>query len=185
MVVPESDDEVTAVRTAGGFVFTAVLLLVAFTASWFAQFGVGLPPGAGHRRADAYRVIWPQEWSFFTGLNRNAVTGYRVRGAEWESLPGNRSWDGAMWGVSRVGDAETNEVRQVARLVPDRYWTSCDRELAVRCDGAVGTEEVFRLSNPAPSPLVCGRMVVAVERAMPDGHRRAYLIAVVDVTCGA
>ncbi len=158
-----------------------------------AEFDVGLLPGTAVRKLDAYRVLWPQRWTFFTGLGRDVVVAYRVGDDGLLTRAHERvRWTDEVGGLGRAGESRLVEVRRVAFEVPDRYWQRCGQLVDGRCQFQPDFAHPYRVENPLPGAGLCGRVAVAVERVTPPtvGHlpappRHVYRIAVVELRCTA
>ncbi|WP_433260504.1 hypothetical protein ACQPZF_24305 [Actinosynnema sp. CS-041913] len=166
-------------------------MLTTFAVTCAAEFDVGLVPAAVTRQLDAYRVLWPQKWTFFTRLGEDAVVGYRIADdGRLTRAHERRDWTGNAGGLGRTGEARRTELRRVALRVPDRHWQPCGRLVDGRCAEAVDLALVYRADNPFPRAEFCGTVVVALERVTPSvrGHlpeppRHTHLIAVTDLRC--
>src|SRR5690349_15041452 len=100
-------------RNARGFVTTATTLAVTVLLACIAQYG----PGGLSRQLDAYLVLWPQRWTFFTRLDQDVLVGYRVADDSGHLTAFSDGWYG---GFTRTGHVRTQALRQVARQVPDK-----------------------------------------------------------------
>lgn len=175
-----------------GFVITSVVLGFGFLFACLAQFDVLGTSNGIRDRLDAYRVLWPQEWVFFIGLDKDSVVAYRT-GADDRlvRLRERHVWDRQLGGFNREYDVYTSEVRQIARRIPDRYWQECGPGAEVRCEKVPDPALVYRTENPLEQPRLCGSAVIAIERASPSetgpgagGPWAAYRVASVDLRCG-
>lgn len=165
-----------------------MFFLVGFVLAWVAQLDVG---GLGGRLA-AYRVLWPQNWSFFTHLNEDEIVAYRVSRStlRLEPLSERQTWAEHGWGLSRIGDAQALEVREVARRIPDRYWQICTRDVAVDCVDEMDETLLYQAERRVSSGRLCGPLAIAVERAdlpaprqLAETPRRLHRVALVDLRC--
>ncbi|MFD6072309.1 hypothetical protein [Amycolatopsis lurida] len=157
-----------------------------------AQFGVAGVPAELRDRLDAYRVLWPQEWDFFTGLDKHSVVAYQVGDdGRLSRLHERQIWDRQFAGLNREYDLYTNETWQIARRVPDRYWQTCGRAGEARCEKVPDLAAVYRMENQSGHPRLCGRSVIGVESTLPsaggrapDGPLVARRVVIVDLRCG-
>lgn len=144
-----------------------------------AQFGV---PGLG-----GFATIWPQQWEFFTGLDRPSVVPYRLAGPGLPLSPLDMRGNG---GLSRTAEAGNLHARQFAERVPEAYWQTCVRENAVECGLDLDPDDVHRMRNQITDLQLCGRVALAAEWTdvppagqLPAPPRRAHRIAVVEFEC--
>jgi hypothetical protein len=162
--------------------------LMGFVLAWFAQLDVG---GLGGPLT-AYRVLWPQNWSFFTHLNEDQIVAYRVLPGtpRLRSLTDRQTWVEHQGGLNRIGHAQALEVREIARRIPDRYWQVCERDSTADCENDLDESLLYRVERRVSASKLCGSMAIAVERAvlpaprrLPETPRRLYRIALVDLRC--
>ncbi|MET8760878.1 hypothetical protein [Lentzea sp. NPDC004782] len=156
------------------FVTTATALGVTFLLAFIAHYG----PGGLRARLDAHLAFWPQKWVFFTELDRDVVTGYRVADGTGDLTAFDDSWYA---GFSRTSHARAQEMRLLARQVPDEYWQVCAGVVGTRCTEPLDNSRAFQVTNHARRTQLCGRVAIAVER--PSHPERADLIAFVDLVC--
>lgn len=161
-------------RSSRAFVTTATALAAAFLIALVAQYG----PGGLRAKLDAHLAFWPQQWSFFTGLDRDVVTGYHVLDETGRLSAFDDGW---YEGFTRTSHARTQDIRQMARRVPDEYWQLCAGIIEARCTEAVDNRLVFLVVNRARRTELCGRIALAVER--PNRPEHADRIAFVDMIC--
>ncbi|MBE1574362.1 hypothetical protein ACFORH_35130 [Amycolatopsis roodepoortensis] len=174
-----------------GFVLTSLVLGLGFVLACLAQadlFGIS---GGLRDRLDAYRVLWPQEWVFFIGLDKSSVVPYRAgHDGRLVRLHEREVWGERLGGLNREHDVYTTEARQIADRIPDRYWQECGQGGEMRCEKVPDPALLYRTENPLKSPTLCGRAVLAIERASSseagsrrDGPWAAYRVASVDLRC--
>jgi hypothetical protein len=166
-------------RRRRGFTITMTALLAGLVISVVAQFTPSVLPGL-HA---AYRSIWPQGWTFFTGLaTRVSVVGYTITGDGRELTPitQRRSLADRSLGLSRTGEAAAFDIGQIAQAVPSAYWQTCATSNPGACGAHLGLARAYTVSSAAGLRSVCGRIAVATETEEP---RRVLRMAIVDVTC--
>jgi hypothetical protein len=175
-----------------GFMVTLVVLGFSFVIACLAQFDVVGVPVELRARLDTYRVLWPQEWDFFTGLDRDSVVAYRTGDdGRLSRLHERQVWDRQLAGLNREYDLYTNETWQIARRIPDRYWQACGQAGEARCERVPDLALVYRMENLSKHPRLCGRSVIGLERTLPsvggrapDGPLVAHRVVAVDLRCG-
>jgi len=178
-----------AKRGLHGFVLTATVLLMTFVMAWLAESDV-----AGMRgRLEGYLTLWPQHWRFFVDLDRDLVVGYRATpgSPRLSPLTERQEWGSWSWGLSRKGYAESVELREVARRIPDRYWHSCAEPGPADCGVVREAAEPYRTRNRRQEPVLCGPAAITIERLppleprqVPAQPRQVYRIAFVELECG-
>jgi hypothetical protein len=154
-------------------------LLASLLISVVAQFAPAVLPGL-HA---AYRSIWPQGWTFFTGLStRVSAVGYTLTGDGRQLTPitQRRSLADRSWGLSRAGEAGAFDIEQIARAVPGDHWQTCVAPSPGDCGVQLDLARPYDVRSASGLQAVCGRIVVATESANPG---RVLRLAVVDVTC--
>jgi hypothetical protein len=173
------DEDRTPADSTRGFVFAAVVLLAGFALAWLAQSGI---PGLG-----GFATVWPQRWTFFTGLDRTSVVAYRQAEAReplspLEELGPNN--------LDRSAEVRFAEMKQIALKVPDAHWQACARQYPADCGLDLDADNVLRMKNESPGSHLCGRIALAVERteqpppgALPISPTRARRVALVDLEC--
>jgi hypothetical protein len=168
------------------FLITATALLVAFAAAFFGYVQQDSSQREMRAVLVAYQVMWPQGWSFFTGLERDVLVVYRFTRSETEP----ETAPGRLGGLSRIGEARIDQTRWLARRVPERFWQVCDPTPAPQCARRLDRTLVFGVANPVRGPLLCGLVAIAAERPpahrwfeLPEWPRQARRVAIVDVRC--
>ncbi|HEX5402814.1 MAG TPA: hypothetical protein VFX16_11010 [Pseudonocardiaceae bacterium] len=170
--------DATALRRHG-FVMTMTALLAGLLISTVAQFAPVVQP-ALHAAA---RALWPQGWTFFTGLSTRTFTvGYTLAsdGRELTPITQRRSLADRSLGLSRSGDADAFDIAQIAGAVPAAYWQTCAAPEPVDCGPDLDLARAYQVVGVATPPALCGLIVVAKQSARRE---RALGMAVVDVTC--
>ncbi len=162
-----------------GFVITMIALLASLSISIVAQF----TPAALPNLHAAYHSIWPQGWTFFTGLStRVSTVGYTLTGDGRKLVPitQRRSLADRSWGLSRTGEADAADIAQIAQAVPTAYWQTCAVPNPGDCGAYLDLTRSYGMRGASGLLVLCGRIVVATESTQP---RRVLRAAVVDVTC--
>ena len=147
-------------------------------------------PGTGWLRGQraTARAVWPQAWAFFANAGRapllvayRAGPGGRLTPA---TLPGlDRTH---LWGLSRVGESETVESRQLAQLIPAREWWSCGAGDPRQCLRAAGG---YPVTNRSRRPTLCGLVLFTLEQPVnrpPGGYasgRTVAMMALAELAC--
>jgi hypothetical protein len=190
--IDPSPDELRGVSR--GLSVTATVLLVGLVLAGLTQLGGVVAPAWAQDRLSSYRKLWPEGWSFFTGLaDRDVVMAYAVGPAGVSSTPLTRreSWTDRSAGLDRSGDARGLELLQLAGEIPDAFWHGCDRAEPSGCVTSAAIEHPFRLPNGAHQAGLCGPTAIADTRPMPAtggdlpaAPWRVVKIAIVDLACG-
>jgi hypothetical protein len=164
-------------------------LLTACLAQWDALSGVGWL----NSRAQGYETVWPQQWSFFTGLDKNQlVDAYDITpdGTLGTSQNQRTGWSDYAWGLNRAGGTELLWVAQLAQSIPQEYWQQCGNVVPSACRVERGPRYVFMSSDQPPVPGLCGLTAVAVELPgasavgqLPRNPRTVFRVAVVNLPC--
>lgn len=149
-----------------------------------------LPPS----QREAYGVIWPQGWDFFTSPPQGSVAlAYRIDGARLTPVTEPLSASANLWGARRTGYTTILETVRIVDALPDRYWHEC----GVDTDGSGAALTRClpggprpTVANPDVSATLCGSSALTVEvplawRVARHGERlrRVERVAVVDLTC--
>ncbi|MFD4637346.1 hypothetical protein ACFWN2_08535 [Lentzea sp. NPDC058436] len=173
-------DDGAARTSARGLALTALVLTIGFTLGWLAQLGI---PGL-----HGFSVMWPQRWSFFTGLYKNEVVAYRFVDAGRALAPLDEiGWNG----LGRAAETRNGEAWQFARRVPDDHWQSCTRLVPVDCGFDLDGSDVFPMVAGFPGSHLCGRLAFSLEKTevpsaaqLPSAARTVFRVALVDLDCG-
>jgi sporulation delaying protein SdpA len=169
-----------------GFATTLTMLLTMLV------FALGLyaSHGALGAKLGGYRAVWPQGWSFFTGLDsRDELVAYRLDDAGQAVPLGQRRAAGAWsWGLDRTADLQFVQLNELAHDVPGNYWRSCSDEGRDACLLADGGSS-YAVTEPDRGFLVCGRVVLVIHRpAVLEPKKNTAVadsVASVDVTCAS
>ncbi|HEX5405981.1 MAG TPA: hypothetical protein VFX16_27210 [Pseudonocardiaceae bacterium] len=164
----------------------ATLLLVSLALAGVFQFVL---PGGLSRTADPYRVVWPQSWSFYTGLaNTNWLTAYRLAAGGRLATPVDPSDRSS--GLDRTADTRSVALEMMATTVPQRFWQSCGTTVPTRCDVRSDAAHEFPVAKYWPTLDFCGVAAISVQRptpvagrSLPARPRMAYQVAVVRLPC--
>lgn len=156
----------------GAIPFTIAVLLVTIAA---------LPPGAaailGNKTSSAIMRVMPEGWAFFTRSpldeNPNAyVAGSMGAPESLIQLPNTRAEN--LFGLSRNGRSQGVEVAGLAGQVNEDDWIECDRTLTIEeCLRHVRAEsdEPMSIDNAVPGPVLCEKMILTNEVAVPFAYR--------------
>jgi antimicrobial peptide system SdpA family protein len=174
------------------FQFVAALLVASLAGTLAAQLPWTQRPGWLAGQHTIARALWPQGWAFFANAGRSKVlVAYRVRSGGDLTPATPPVLDRVhLWGVSRVNESEEVELRQLAQLIPDRYWWSCGAEDAGRCTRAPGAAGYYPLINHSRHPSLCGTVAFAVEQPVDwpaeaggDTGRKVVTMTVAELRC--
>lgn len=178
-------------RSERGFRLGAAAIFTVLAVTLTVQLFPGAVPGWLAAQRDTYGALWPQGWSFFANLpEAKILVAYRVRpdGGTLAMATHPEMSRASLWGLSRVTEAQVVETTDIARQVPDRYWTACGEDY--RSCGDVRRLPRYPVLNRSRRPTLCGSIAVTVEqprRPSTDGPgnapRRVLTIAVTEVTC--
>jgi Sporulation delaying protein SdpA len=182
--VIESDQE----ASRRGFLLTISLLLSSLAVSCMAQWG-----GLLHGQLGVYGILWPQAWSFFTGLsNKDVPVAYSVGVAGVLGSPEDQraAWSDRGWGLSQSGDSQSLEISQVASQIPDRYWQPCAAGVPAQCHLPPTSAGYFSMKNQSSTRDLCGVTAIFAERpasvtpgALPGHPWTVYRVTVVNLLC--
>lgn len=180
---------------ARGLAVTATVLLVGLVLAGLAQLGSTVAPGLAGDRLASYQGLWPQGWSFFTGLaDKDVIMAYPVGsdGVSSTALTQRKSWTDRAAGLDRAGEAGNFELYQLAGRIPDQYWHDCDRVEPSGCVTRSAIDHPFRVPRGSLKVGPCGLIAIADTRPvtvtggeLPADPRRIDKIAVVDLACAA
>ncbi|MEV6603523.1 hypothetical protein [Kutzneria sp. NPDC051319] len=175
-----------------GLGLTLTILLVSLLISMLAQWGGDIAPGVLGDRLDAYGVLWPQTWSFFTDLGGKIVLlAYRVSpdGRHLTVETQRQEWSDFSWGLDRAIDSAALEITTLAQEIPDRYWRACDVANPAEC-GPFPPSASLALKNASTAPTLCGPTVIAIDQPnfppsgdLPTSPRHVTRVALVNLTC--
>jgi antimicrobial peptide system SdpA family protein len=175
-----------------GFQFVTALLLAGLAGTLAAQLPWIQQSGWLAGQHATARALWPQGWAFFANAGRSEVlVAYRV-GSGGDLTPANPPvLDRAhLWGLSRVNESEEVELRQLARLIPDRYWWSCGAVDATRCARTAGVTGYYPVINNSRHPSLCGAIAFTVEQPVDwpaetggDTGRKVVAMTVAELRC--
>ncbi|MYW90810.1 hypothetical protein G3I59_09365 [Amycolatopsis rubida] len=175
---------------------TTLLLTLVFTSLSGAVSGSST--GWLSERLHSYSLLWPQGWSFFTGLSRDDVfVGYKV--IDDTTKPNaigfveqsRAKFTDRLGGLDRSGDTQQYELTQLASLVPEQYWQGCHAQTPSSCQPAFDAGRYVRMKNFSKNRTWCGK--IAVSAASPARVTLSTLrgiprvidrIALVDLQCG-
>ena len=161
-------------QSARAFVFTAILLAITLAVSAIAQLPRSLAVGWLASQRAVYTSLWPQQWQFFAKASDLVVTvPYRIdeHGAEPTNMPLMSADD--LWGLGRDAQTQIIETYLLAGAIPAGDWVSCEGKRLDECVDAPGVPPLRTLPNTMPSPTLCGRFRLVVER--PDGTKRGVV----------
>ncbi|MEU5692847.1 hypothetical protein [Actinosynnema sp. NPDC020468] len=155
-----------------GFLVTVALLLTSLIVACLAHARFVLPDGA-LRRLDAYEVLWPQGWAFFTPAEQDVLVAYRrLSDGRLDPVRERRLWDDRLGGLRRLDDSYEKELRALAVRIPERYWQRCGDVGYRACGFALDAGLTFHTENRAGGALLCAPVALSVERVTRDGERR-------------
>jgi antimicrobial peptide system SdpA family protein len=175
-----------------GFQFVAALLVVGLVGTLAAQLPWTQRSGWLGRQHATARALWPQDWAFFANAGRSRVlVGYRVGPGGALTPAHSPVLDRAhMWGLSRVNESEEVELRQLARLIPERHWWRCGAVEESACVRGHATAGAYPLTNDSRHPTLCGTVAFAVEQpvgwpaeAGGDSGRTVVMMTVAELRC--
>lgn len=180
-----------------GFVFAATALLVTLSLAAVSGAASSTSTGWLQDRVQAYSLVWPQHWAFFTGMaDDDILVGYRISPArDGVAAPvytdnGRAAFTDRLGGLDRSADAHQDELRQLATQVPEKYWQRCDSAEPAGCRNDYDPSRYFHMDNHADGRAWCGRFAVALERPvrvdLSDMNGKPWKIiriALVDAAC--
>lgn len=163
--MPERRSQACEKLQRQSFAFHRTLLLSLLT---FACLGQWLPP---YEALVPYRStakkLWPQAWSFYTDVaGGTQVSAYRfptVQGRVPETLLISQlSWAN-LGGFRRVTNAQLAELARVSAAISSEQWRVCHSGQMASCL-PTPSKATLTVVNAAPSPTLCGSVLLAVER---------------------
>ncbi|MCY0955243.1 SdpA family antimicrobial peptide system protein [Streptomyces sp. H27-S2] len=130
-----------------------------------------LPAQADARKAAA--VVAPQGWAFFTKSAKDPqYAPYRLIDGGWKSValtPHSRPSN--FFGFDRAPRSQGIEIALLLHQ-EDIKWSACESSAPVAdCLARSTAEAVNTVTNPSPSPSLCGRAAVAEMRPVPWAWR--------------
>lgn len=186
----EPDQRTSAARS---FILALAILLTVLLVACLAQWDVFSGVGWLNNRAQSYEMIWPQQWAFFTGLDKNQLAdAYEItpNGTLGTSENQRTGWSDYDWGLNRAGGTELLWVAQLAQSIPQEYWQQCGNVVPSACRVQLAAPYVFMTSDQAPVPGLCGLIAVSIDLPgesaagqLPGNPRTVYRVAVVNLLC--
>ncbi|HUR08888.1 MAG TPA: hypothetical protein VM347_40550 [Nonomuraea sp.] len=180
-----SRDTTRAVRSAllaGTLLVTSLVLALA----------AALDIGPVTNWLSAYRVLWPQKWTYFTNYDQAMLVAYRIDPGTADLQPSDERHRRAdkLLGLDRIDDVRQVEVRTLSSLLPARFWQTCEREELRACLAGLDRSLSYQVRNPTRRPAICGPTAVAAESTatpvpgtLPNRLNRIVRVALVDVEC--
>ena len=145
------------------------------------------------RRSGAYTAIWPQGWTFFTGLGtKDVLVAYRTDTAGDQLIPESQreDWSDRAWGTERASEPATWEISDIARQIPQEDWRLCNAGTAADCRFLLPGLASHTLTNWSSSPTLCGLTVITIEHpnfpvgaTLPPSPRHVSAVAKVNLAC--
>lgn len=176
-----------------GFTFTVTVLLASLVTAYLAHLAAPSAPAWLRGRLDSYSTLWPQGWSFFTGLGTNdVVVAYRVGPSDTLAVPADErdQWSFQRWGFDRSGDTSAVELGQLAITIPQQYWQGCAASDPGKCRVQRASGHYLTIANRSSNPGLCGLIAIAVEHPAelssgtpPRKPATIYRVALVNLTC--
>jgi hypothetical protein len=146
-----------------------------------------------HSGAEGYAAIWPQGWSFFTGLDKNQIIdAYTIApNGTLDAAENQRSgWSDQAWGLNRTRDSASAQIVRLAQRIPQQYWQQCGGAVPISCHVRVAASDEFAVREASPVPGLCGLNAVSVDLpgtsesgSLPRSPRTVYRVAVVNLAC--
>lgn len=123
-----------------------------------------------------FSQLLPESWAFFTKPPDSPE--FSVFKIDHDGInsallfPHSRKEN--LYGISRKQRAQGPEMANLAAQVKKEQWTNCE-ELEVDCVSHVHNEgKKVSVENPAPSPSLCGEVIVAETVPVPWSYRESY-----------
>jgi antimicrobial peptide system SdpA family protein len=158
------DSETAA--TQRGFLFTATALFTVLLTTLGGQLPVNMSPAWLTSQWHGYRILWPQDWTFFADtLQVDTIVAYRTGpdGTTPQTAIYPHMSAQNLWGLSRVAYAQIPEARQIAAQVPAGGWRDCDGTADSGCLRPSNSAQRHEVTNEFWHPTLCGSLTLAVE----------------------
>ncbi|MFI9383699.1 SdpA family antimicrobial peptide system protein [Kutzneria sp. NPDC052558] len=172
------------------FATTITLLVVSLVLACLTQ----LSGNAGlEQRSGAYTALWPQGWSFFTGLgSKDELSAYRVDPTDHRLVPQLQrlTWSDRQWGLERSAESQSWELGDLARQIPQAAWHPCTAATVADCFPLIAKPNPATVTNRSAAPALCGRTVITIEHPsfpvgadLPSAPSHIYAVTEVNLTC--
>lgn len=183
---PGGDDDATP--SAVGFKLTMATFGVLFLVALYGQLPRQAVFGWFAHRANAFTVVWPQHWSFFTNTaDSNMFSAYRRgQGNTLSIAVASQMSARNAWGLGSTSAAQFDELDAVASEIPTSKWVSCNDVEARSCLAAAKTIDLI---NPFRPAMLCGALVIvrfppltSGQETVPDKPRAGSVVSA-QVSC--
>jgi len=177
-----------ATPSAVGFKLTMATFGVLFLVTLYGQLPRQAVVGWFAHRANAFAVVWPQHWSFFTNTaDSDTFSAYRRGQGNTLSVAVTSQMSARnAWGLGSTSAAQFDELDAVASEIPTSTWVSCNDVEARSCLAAAKTVDLI---NPFRPGVLCGALVIVrfpastgAQGAAPNGPRPGSVVSA-QVSC--
>jgi len=167
-----------------GFAVTLAVLATALASTLGLQLAAKFEPSRTGNTGLAYRVIWPQGWTFFASYADSATLSvFQVTPGVKEPPPliPRQMSSRTLWGLSGASEARVGEAQYIKGLIPARSWHPCSDPVTARC---FSSTPPLSLVNQAKPASLCGLVAfVSVASETKVGARPAAEIAITNLIC--
>lgn len=118
--------------------------------------------GWGRNAREAYRTIWPQDWSFFADTpDLPSLTIFRLNSdmSETEPLIVRQISAEDAWGLGGVAKARAREAGYLIQSIPDASWHACGGPATKTCLSGATPLSITNRVRPAS---VCGMVALVL-----------------------
>jgi hypothetical protein len=183
------DNQPLAVRS---FTLTLTTMLAMLVVGCLVEWGAFSSHHSTRHGAKGYAAIWPQGWSFFTGLDKNQmIDAYTIapNGTLGAAENQRSGWSDQDWGLNRTRDSVSAQFVRLAQQIPQQYWQQCGDAVPSSCHVRLAASDEFAVRGGSV-PGLCGLDAVSVDLPgtsktgyLPTSPRTVYRVAVVNLAC--